>query len=113
MRSVLVDWMAEVQESFELNHETLYLAVKLLDMYLSKEVVSKVNLQLVGSTALFVAAKYDERCPPALTDFIFICDDAYNQRQLIRMEIKLLKCIDFDLGAPLSYTFLRRYARVC
>ena len=36
MRSILVDWLVEVQESFELNHETLYTAVKLMDLYLSK-----------------------------------------------------------------------------
>lgn len=28
MRALLVDWMVEIQESFELNHETLYLGVK-------------------------------------------------------------------------------------
>lgn len=28
------------------------------------------------------------------------------------MEIKILKKIGFDLGVPLSYRFLRRYARV-
>lgn len=28
MRTLLVDWMVEIQESFELNHETLYLGVK-------------------------------------------------------------------------------------
>lgn len=111
MRSILVDWMAEVQESFELNHETLYLAVKLVDMYLSKERCAKTVLQLVGSTALLVAAKYDERIPPAVDDFLYICDDAYTRRELLSMEIKLLKTVQFDLGAPLSYTFLRRYAR--
>lgn len=36
MRAILVDWLVEVQESFELNHETLYTAVKLVDLYLSK-----------------------------------------------------------------------------
>ena len=36
MRAILVDWLVEVQESFELNHETLYTAVKLMDFYLSK-----------------------------------------------------------------------------
>ncbi len=36
MRAILVDWLVEVQESFELNHETLYTAVKLMDMYLAK-----------------------------------------------------------------------------
>ena len=59
MRSLLVDWMVETQENFELNHETLYLAVKLVDLYLSKTTVNKEKLQLVGAAALFVASKYD------------------------------------------------------
>lgn len=59
MRSLLIDWMVEVQESFELNHETLYLSVKIVDSYLGKEVVSKDALQLVGAAALLIACKYD------------------------------------------------------
>lgn len=59
MRSLLVDWMVEVQESFELNHETLYLAVKLVDLYLTKIVVSKETLQLLGAAAMFIASKFD------------------------------------------------------
>lgn len=59
MRSLLVDWMVEVQESFELNHETLYLAVKLVDLYLSKVTVGKETLQLLGAASLFIASKFD------------------------------------------------------
>ena len=112
MRSLLVDWMVEVQESFELNHETLYLGVKLVDLYLSRMTVGKETLQLVGATAMFIASKYDERAPPAIADFLYICDGAYTREELIRMEINLLKVCDFNLGIPLSYRFLRRYARV-
>ena len=59
MRSILVDWMVEVQESFELNHETLYLAVRLVDLYLAQVEVSRETLQLVGATAIFMACKFD------------------------------------------------------
>uniref|UniRef100_G3MSG1 Uncharacterized protein n=2 Tax=Amblyomma TaxID=6942 RepID=G3MSG1_AMBMU len=111
MRSVLVDWMVEVQENFELNHETLYLAVKSVDRYLSLQSCSKAKLQLLGATAMFVAAKFDERCPPSVRDFLYICDDAYSHDELIAMEAQLLKVLDFQLGMPLSYRFLRRYAR--
>ena len=61
MRSILVDWLVEVQENFELNHETLYLAVKLVDTYLSKQIVTKEVLQLVGAASLFLACKFDVR----------------------------------------------------
>ncbi|XP_014298253.1 G2/mitotic-specific cyclin-B3 [Microplitis demolitor] len=111
MRSLLVDWMVEVQESFELNHETLYLAVKLVDLYLTKVTVGKETLQLLGAASLFIASKFDERIPPMVEDFLYICDGAYSQRELTRMEMNVLKIVDFDLGIPLSYRFLRRYAR--
>ncbi|KYM98486.1 G2/mitotic-specific cyclin-B3 [Cyphomyrmex costatus] len=111
MRALLVDWMVEVQESFELNHETLYLAVKLVDLYLTKMTVGKETLQLLGAASLFIASKFDERIPPMVEDFLYICDGAYTQRELIKMEMNVLKVVNFDLGIPLSYRFLRRYAR--
>nr|CAD7193970.1 unnamed protein product [Timema douglasi] len=111
MRTVLVDWLVEIQESFELNHETLYLAVKMVDLFLTKAMVEKDDLQLVGAAAAFVSAKFDERLPPVIDDFLYICDGAYTRNELLAMEIKLLKTLDFDLGIPLSYRFLRRYAR--
>lgn len=45
-------------------------------------------------------------------DFLYICDGAYTQKELIRMEANVLRVVNFDLGIPLSYRFLRRYARV-
>lgn len=47
-----------------------------------------------------------------ITDFLFICDGAYKQHELIRMEMEVFRTIGYDLGIPLSYRFLRRYARV-
>nr|XP_006822383.1 PREDICTED: G2/mitotic-specific cyclin-B3-like [Saccoglossus kowalevskii] len=111
MRAILVDWLVEVQENFELNHETLYLAVKIVDRYLMKKDVGREVLQLVGATALFIACKFDERCPPVLDDFIFICDDAYRRTEFLAMERTILKTLNFDVGVPLSYRFLRRFAK--
>jgi len=113
MRAILVDWLVEVQESFELNHETLYTAVKVTDIYLSKKQVKKEDLQLVGATACLVACKIDERIPPLVDDFLYVCDDAYSRDELMKMERKMLKVVGFDLGYSLSYRFLRRYGRVC
>jgi len=113
MRAILVDWLVEVQESFELNHETLYTAVKMTDLYLSKKQVRKEDLQLVGATACLVACKVDERIPPMVDDFLYVCDDAYSRDQLMKMERKMLAVVGFDVGYPLSYRFLRRYGRVC
>lgn len=113
MRSILVDWLVEVQESFELNHETLYTAVKLMDLYLSKVFVTKEELQLIGATACLIACKIDERIPPNLDDFVYVCDDAYSRQEIMAKERDMIETVDYDVGYPLSYRFLRRFGRVC
>lgn len=58
------DWIliyVSLQENFELYHETLYLAVKMTDHYLSKTPVHREMLQLVGSTAMLIASKFEVR----------------------------------------------------
>ncbi|KAL3087061.1 hypothetical protein niasHS_005300 [Heterodera schachtii] len=115
IRAKLIDWMVELQETFELNHETLYLAVKLVDMFLNRttDKVVSTQMQLIASAALFVASKFDERAPPLIDDFIYLAEDSFTREQILDMERVLLKEVNFDLGSPLSYRFLRRYARVC
>ncbi|XP_021566700.1 G2/mitotic-specific cyclin-B3 [Carlito syrichta] len=97
--------------SFEMNHETLYLAVKLVDHYLMEVVCKKDKLQLLGSTAFMIAAKFEEPCPPCLDDFLYICDDIYRRDEMLAMEINILQTLKFDINIPIAYHFLRRYAR--
>nr|CAK26088.1 cyclin B3 [Ornithorhynchus anatinus] len=111
MRAILIDWMVEVQENFELNHETLYLAVKLVDHYLVEVVTMRDKLQLIGSTAILIASKFEERCPPCVDDFLYICDDAYQREELLTMEISILQTLKFDINIPIAYRFLRRFAK--
>lgn len=59
MRTILIDWLIEVQENFELFHETLYLAVKLVDLYLSNKDIKREYLQLVGATSMLIASKFE------------------------------------------------------
>ncbi|KAI3376213.1 hypothetical protein L3Q82_016720 [Scortum barcoo] len=111
MRAILIDWLVEVQENFELYHETLYLAVKMTDHYLSKTPVHREMLQLVGSTAMLIASKFEERSPPCVDDFLYICDDAYKREELISTEASILQTLSFDINIPIPYRFLRRYAK--
>lgn len=49
--------------------------------------------------------------PPAIDDFIIVSDHAFARKDVIKMEMDVLKTVRFDLGTPLSYTFLRRYSK--
>ncbi|CAD5233769.1 unnamed protein product [Bursaphelenchus xylophilus] len=111
-RAIAVDWLVEIQEMFKFNHETLYLGVNVMDRYYSKTPFHDNNkVQLVAICSIFVASKYEERAPPFLEDLCYLCRDIFTITQIREMEIEILQTIGFDLSAPLSYSFLRRYSR--
>lgn len=64
MRSILVDWLIEVHNKFELMPETLYLTIHIVDRYLSIKTVPRRELQLVGIAAMLIASKYEEIWAP-------------------------------------------------
>lgn len=70
MRSVLIDWLIQVHLKFHLLQETMFLCVHMIDAYLERHDVSKMQLQLVGVTAMFLASKYEEMYVPAIEDFV-------------------------------------------
>ncbi|XP_070146107.1 G2/mitotic-specific cyclin-B3 isoform X6 [Ovis canadensis] len=107
----IFSYMKKREMTFEMSHETLYLAVKLVDHYLMKVICKKDKLQLLGSTAFMIAAKFEERCPPSVNDFLYICNDIYKRDEMLAMEASILKILKFDINIPIAYHFLRRYAR--
>lgn len=56
MRTVLVDWLVEVGVEYKLHTETLHIAVYLVDRFLSLMSVVRAKLQLLGTTAMFIAS---------------------------------------------------------
>lgn len=111
MRAVLVDWLIQVHAKFHLLQETLYLCVQIIDAFLEAQEVSKMNLQLVGVTALFLAAKYEEMYVPTIDDFVYMTDNTYTKGEIKQMEINILKTLGFMLGKPLPLHFLRRFSK--
>jgi hypothetical protein len=111
MRSILIDWLVEVHQKFKLVPETLYLTVNLIDRYLEKENISRPKLQLLGVTSLLIASKYEEIYPPEISDLIYICDRAYNKKQIIGMEEKVLKTLSYQITIPSAHAFLVRFLK--
>uniref|UniRef100_A0A3P9IJ71 Cyclin-A2 n=1 Tax=Oryzias latipes TaxID=8090 RepID=A0A3P9IJ71_ORYLA len=109
MRAILVDWLVEVGEEYKLHNETLYLAVNYIDRFLSSMSVLRGKLQLVGTAAMLLAAKFEEIYPPEVAEFVYITDDTYTKKQVLRMEHLVLKVLSFDLAAPTINQFLTQY----
>lgn len=111
MRSILVDWLVEVSEEYRLHNETLYLAVSYIDRFLSQMSVLRAKLQLVGTASMFLAAKFEEIYPPEVTEFVYITDDTYTTKQVLRMEHLVLKVLSFDVATPTINCFLGRFLK--
>ena len=109
MREILVDWLVEVHVKFRLEAETLYLCVSLIDRFLERRAVMRSKLQLVGCTALLLAAKYEEVWAPEVMDFVHIADQTYSREQILQMESIMLNALHFSLTSPSPYRFLQRY----
>ncbi|XP_075160379.1 cyclin A [Haematobia irritans] len=110
MRTILVDWLVEVSEEYNLDTETLYLSVSYIDRFLSHMSVVRNKLQLVGTAAMYIASKYEEIYPPDVAEFVFITDDTYSKAQVLRMEQIILKILSFDLCTPTAYVFINTYS---
>ncbi|XP_029635699.1 G1/S-specific cyclin-E isoform X1 [Octopus sinensis] len=104
MRAILLDWLIEVCEVYKLHRETYYLSLDFIDRYLSKEkCVIKHQLQLIGITSLFIAAKLEEIYPPKLSDFAYVTDGACSDAEILNQELVMLKVLSWDLS-PMTVT---------
>jgi len=111
MRSILVDWLVQVHKRFKLEHDTLHLTIGILDRYLSTcGAIKKNEMQLIGITSLMIACKSEEILFPDMEDYVYICDNAYKSEQILSMELDIFQTLEFNIGQPMSISFLRRFS---
>jgi len=109
MRAILIDWLVEVAEEYKLHPQTLYLTVNYIDRFLSCMSVLRGKLQLVGAACMLIAAKFEEIYPPEVAEFVYITEDTYTSKQVLRMEHLILKTLSFDISVPTCDSFINRY----
>ena len=111
LRGVLVDWLIEVHTRFHLVPETIFLAVNIIDRFLSTKVVELDRLQLVGVTAMFIASKYEEVLSPHIHNFKHVADDGFSEEEILKAERYVLAALNYDLSYPNPINFLRRISK--
>lgn len=109
MRAILVDWLVEVTEEYQLSQQTLFLTVNLVDAYLRRSDLPRKSLQLLGVACMLIASKFEEIHPPTARDFSYITDYTYNTSQVVAMEEKILDVLRFDIAIVTSWEFRRRF----
>ncbi|KAI1503586.1 cyclin-like protein [Biscogniauxia marginata] len=110
-RSVLMEWVVQVHTRFGLLAETLFLTVNYIDRFLSYKIVSLGKIQLVGATAILLAAKYEEINCPSVSEIVYMVDGGYTVDEVLKAERFMLSMLNFELGWPGPMSFLRRISK--
>lgn len=111
LRGILIDWLVEVHTRFHLLPETIFLAVNIIDRFLSTKKVALEKLQLVGITAMFIASKYEEVLSPHVQNFKHVADNEFDEEEILRSERWVLAALNYDLSYPNPMNFLRRISK--
>ncbi|CAB3375745.1 Hypothetical predicted protein [Cloeon dipterum] len=113
MRAKVVDWLIGVHHQLKLMPETIYLTVSIFDRYMLTALATpKSLLQLVGVTSLLIASKYEEIWCPTIADCVYVTNNTYTRKQVVKMESMILGALAFNIGRPLPLLFLRRFTKV-
>ena len=60
---------------------------------------------------MLIASKYEEIYATEVRDFIYITDNTYSSEKIRKMEIEMLRELDYMFGNPLCLHFLRRNSK--
>lgn len=71
-----------------------------MDRFLGKELVQLDKLQLVGTSCLFIASKYEEVYSPSIKHFASETDGACTEDEIKEGEKFILKTLKFNLNYP-------------
>lgn len=112
MRATLVDWLLQVHMRYHMLPETLFIAINIIDRFLSVRVVSLAKLQLVGVIAMFIAAKYEEIVAPSVDEFVAMTEGGHSKDEIFKGERIILSTLDFKISSYCSpYSWVRKISK--
>uniref|UniRef100_A0ACD5ZGC1 Uncharacterized protein n=1 Tax=Avena sativa TaxID=4498 RepID=A0ACD5ZGC1_AVESA len=113
-RASLVGWMDAFVRRYGLADGTLHHAVAYVDRFLSARAMNTDReLRLLGAVAVFVAAKYEDRCTVLKLDADKIAryGGFATRKEVLDMERRMVEALGYQLGGPTAHTFVGHFTR--
>lgn len=107
MCGILTDCLVLVHIYFRLLPEMLFLAINLIDRFLSGRVVSLAKLQLI----CIIATNTEEIVSPCAANSLYVADSTYTENEILQAERYVLKILEWNLSYPKAIHFLRRNSK--
>lgn len=114
-KETLFNWIIKIHMIFGFLEETLYLTIYIIEKYQflsQQDSPHHEELQLLGITSLFIAAKYEEVIIPRTIYYSFQTDGNYSINDIINFERIILRTVNYDLSFANPLHFLRRLTLV-
>lgn len=109
VRTTLMNWLIAVGHEYDVESETMHLTASYIDRFLAVISVSNVKMQVIGITAFYIAAKFEETSPPEVHDLVELGDNTFTVQQVLEMEQLMLPLLNFNLCVPTPYAFLSAF----
>ncbi|CAG9318154.1 unnamed protein product [Blepharisma stoltei] len=111
IRAKLVDWMIEVLHSFHSSSRTLFLAVKLLDIYIANSSgLVPLDLHVIGVASMFIASKYEDIKQLTLKNaHENIAHGKISKESILAMEKDILNIVNYNVFIPTLYDYLEYF----
>ncbi|CAG0888678.1 unnamed protein product [Cyprideis torosa] len=106
MRKILADWMLEVCEDQGCSDDVFPLSMNLVDRFLCSVTLSKSQLQLLGTVALFIASKIKETRPLSAEVLVELTDRSVSLDDVMQWELFVLNRLKWDLNAVTAHDFV-------
>lgn len=103
MRQILLVWLNEIYNSFNLQTETFFLTVHIIDNYLSLFDCPIEKFQLVGITSIWIASKFEEVYCIQIKELLHLSCSIYTDKDVYDMEIDILKGLKYRICITSSF----------
>ena len=106
-RLAAIDWLLRIVLKVQYQRGTLFNAVYMLDLILSKKSIAIDDLQLTSITCLWISAKVEEIADMgSLQIFLKICKDQFTPEQFVAKELEIFKLLDGRFNFPTAQIFV-------
>ena len=112
-RKLVIDWIFEIGESFELSFNTILIGIRLLDSIALRFKADVTNYNNVAGIVLMIAAKFQEPESkiPKISEMMRFFPD-YTKKDVIELEKIILRKLNWELNVLTPMHFVDIYTEI-